>query len=89
MTQGTPYTATHRFGHAASEHYKGEQKIGSTLRGISPTYQDKYGRYGLRVGDIQSNNFKDRYELVKQKHLNLIKFYNYECELESLEKIDF
>lgn len=77
---------THRLWDAASESHKGEKKIGSTLRGISPTYQDKYGRYGLRVGDIQSNNFKERYELVKQKHLTMIKYYEYECDLEALEK---
>lgn len=77
---------THRIWDAASESYKGEKKIGSTLRGIAPTYQDKYGRYGLRVGDMQSNNFKERYETVKEKHLTMIKYYEYECELEELEK---
>lgn len=77
---------THRMWDAASESFKGEKKIGSTLRGISPTYQDKYGRYGLRVGDMQSNNFKERYEMVKQKHLSVIKYYEYDCDLESLEK---
>lgn len=77
---------THRIWDAASENYKGDQKIGSTLRGISPTYQDKYGRYGLRVGDIQSNNFRERYELVKKKHLNLIEFYGFEYQLDALEK---
>ena len=71
---------------AASESYKGEKKIGSTLRGISPTYQDKYGRYGIRVGDIQAANFKERYEEVKKKHLSQIKFYEYECDLDALEK---
>ncbi len=77
---------THRMWDAASESYKGEKKIGSTLRGISPTYQDKYGRYGIRVGDIQAANFKERYEEVKKKHLSQIKFYEYECDLEALEK---
>ncbi len=77
---------THRVWDAASESFKGEKKIGSTLRGISPTYQDKYGRYGLRVGDMQSDNFNERYELVKQKHLSVIKYYEYKCDLETLEK---
>lgn len=76
---------THRMWDAASEQAKGESKIGSTLRGISPTYQDKYGRSGLRVGDIQGPGFKVKYEEVKKKHLALIQFYDYTCELEALE----
>lgn len=76
---------THRMWDAASENYKGDKKIGSTLRGISPTYQDKYGRYGIRIGDIQTPNFAERYEDVKKKHLSQIKFYEYECDLDALE----
>ncbi len=51
---------THRLLDAAYEKAKGENKIGSTLKGIGPTYQDKIGRQGLRVGDILSADFKDR-----------------------------
>lgn len=76
---------THRMWDAASESFKGDQKIGSTLRGISPTYQDKYGRYGLRVGDMQSSDFKSRYDQVKKKHMAVINFYNYACDLDALE----
>jgi len=66
---------THRLLDAASEAAKGSKKIGSTLRGIGPTYMDKTGRNGLRVGDIFSVNFKDKYDTIKAKHLNLLKLY--------------
>jgi len=61
---------THRYLDAASENAKGKAKIGSTLRGIGPTYMDKTGRNGLRVGDVTSPNFLEKYETLKQKHLN-------------------
>lgn len=63
---------THRYLDAASEAAKGKKKIGSTLKGIGPTYMDKTGRNGLRVGDIQLGDFKDRYESLKKKHLGLL-----------------
>lgn len=66
---------THRMLDAASEASKGEAKIGSTLKGIGPTYMDKTGRNGLRVGDIASKNFKKRYEALKEKHLGLLRIY--------------
>jgi len=66
---------THRYLDAASEASKGKEKIGSTLRGIGPTYMDKTGRNGLRIGDIESEDFKNRYEQLKQKHLELGKIY--------------
>jgi len=66
---------THRYLDAASEASKGKEKIGSTLRGIGPTYMDKTGRNGLRIGDIESEDFKNRYERLKQKHLELGKIY--------------
>src|SRR3954466_13060196 len=53
---------THRLLDAASEASKGKEKIGSTLKGIGPTYIDKTGRNGLRVGDIVNPNFKDKYQ---------------------------
>ena len=76
---------THRMWDAASEKAKGEQKIGSTLRGISPAYQDKYGRHGLRVGDVQSGNFEGRYKDVTKKHENLLRFYEYDCDWSELQ----
>jgi len=66
---------THRWLDAASEAHKGKSKIGSTLKGIGPTYMDKTGRNGLRVGDIQAANFREQYEALKTKHLELLKIY--------------
>jgi adenylosuccinate synthase len=66
---------THRLLDAASEASKGVSKIGSTLKGIGPTYMDKTGRNGLRVGDIFESDFKSKYEALKEKHLGLIKLY--------------
>ena len=66
---------THRYLDAASEAAKGKDKIGSTLKGIGPTYMDKTGRNGLRVGDIFHDSFHDRYDALKSKHLKLLKNY--------------
>lgn len=66
---------THRLLDAASEAAKGQEKIGSTLKGIGPTYMDKTGRNGLRVGDIMRDTFQEKYEALKAKHLNLLKLY--------------
>ena len=60
---------THRIIDAASEAAKGKGKIGSTLKGIGPTYMDKTGRNGLRVGDILTPNFKERFQYLKNKHI--------------------
>ncbi|MCB9261526.1 MAG: adenylosuccinate synthase [Flavobacteriales bacterium] len=60
---------THKLVDAASEQSKGDAKIGSTLRGIGPTYRDKYDRSGLRLGDIFLEDFNDRYTKLSQKHL--------------------
>jgi len=68
---------SHRWLDAASEAMKGKDKIGSTLRGIGPAYMDKTGRNGLRIGDIDQTNFKDKFEQLYQKHLQLLKFYNW------------
>lgn len=66
---------THRLLDAASEMSKGKEKIGSTLRGIGPTYMDKTGRNGLRVGDIHLQDFDQRYKKLKEKHLHLLQQY--------------
>jgi adenylosuccinate synthase len=66
---------THVFLDRSSEDSKGKEKIGSTGRGIGPTYIDKTGRNGLRVGDIFSSKFKEKYEKLKDKHLGLLKDY--------------
>lgn len=77
---------THRILDAASEQAKGKEKIGSTLKGIGPTYMDKTGRNGLRVGDIVSGNFKEKYEALRDKHLHMLKMYDFEFSLEEFEK---
>lgn len=80
---------THKILDAASEAAKGQEKIGSTLRGISPTYMDKTGRNGLRVGDILSPDFKTVYNRIKEKHLHLLKIYDFEFSLDEIEKTWF
>lgn len=82
---------THRLLDAASEAAKGKAKIGSTLKGIGPTYMDKTGRNGIRVGDILQTNWKDRYERLRNKHLNMLENYNSEIEfdIDQLEKTFF
>ena len=71
---------THRILDAASEAAKGKSKIGSTLKGIGPTYMDKTGRNGLRVGDLESN-FEEKYEALKAKHEHLLQIYDFEYSL--------
>lgn len=66
---------THRLLDAASEHAKGHNKIGSTLKGIGPTYMDKTGRNGLRVGDIFLPNFKEKYDQLVEKHVGMLAHY--------------
>ncbi len=76
---------THRLLDAASESSKGKEKIGSTLKGIGPTYMDKTGRNGLRVGDIDSPDFKKKYDALVEKHKQLLTFYNFQYNLAELE----
>lgn len=77
---------THRILDAASEAAKGKSKIGSTLKGIGPTYMDKTGRNGLRVGDILSPEFKKRYETLKNKHIGMLAQYDYTYDVSEYEK---
>lgn len=78
---------THRWLDAASEAQKGKAKIGSTLKGIGPTYMDKTGRNGLRIGDIEMPQFMEHYEALKAKHLQLLKIYpEIAFDLETEEK---
>ena len=76
---------THRILDAASEAAKGKSKIGSTLKGIGPTYMDKTGRNGLRVGDIDLG-FMKKYEALKAKHIQLLKQYDFQYNLDDEEK---
>lgn len=78
---------THRYLDAASEASKGEGKIGSTLKGIGPAYMDKTGRNGLRVGDMLSADFEQRYKAIRQKHMGLARLYpEINFDLEGEEK---
>ena len=80
---------THRLVDAASEAQKGEHKIGSTLRGISPTYQDKIGRSGLRIGDILTPNFKEKYQTAVANHKLLLDRFNFAYNLAEHEPAFF
>lgn len=86
---------SHRILDAANEAAKGKAKIGSTLKGIGPTYMDKTGRNGLRVGDIELPDFEDRYRALTQKHMDLLQLFDFKdydlasMESEWLGAIDF
>ncbi len=76
---------THRLLDAASETAKGKAKIGSTLKGIGPTYMDKTGRNGIRVGDIELEDFKDKYRALANKHEGMIEYYNVDIQYDLKE----
>ncbi len=82
---------THRLLDAASEASKGKAKIGSTLKGIGPTYMDKTGRNGMRVGDIFTKTWKKRYKSLVQKHLRMLEYHDsaLEFDINELESIFF
>ncbi|MDG1881894.1 MAG: adenylosuccinate synthase [Schleiferiaceae bacterium] len=77
---------THKLLDAASEAAKGKNKIGSTLKGIGPTYMDKTGRNGLRIGDIELADFLERYQSLKKKHLDLLNGYDFPFDLNNAEE---
>lgn len=79
---------THRLLDAASEASKGKAKIGSTLKGIGPTYMDKTGRNGMRVGDLELEGWEEKYRALANKHEAMINFYNVDVQydLAELEK---
>lgn len=76
---------THRLLDAAYEAAAGKGKIGSTLKGIGPTYTDKISRHGLRVGDILAPEFKERFEKLKARHIQLLSDLHFECDPEKDE----
>jgi len=76
---------THRLLDAASETAKGKAKIGSTLKGIGPTYMDKTGRNGMRVGDLEFSDWKEKYRILANKHEAMISFYNVEIQYDLKE----
>lgn len=77
---------THKLLDAASEQSMGEHKIGSTLKGIGPTYRDKIGRTGLRVGDLFRADFADMYRKAVEQHLELLRHSTIEYDLPAAEK---
>ena len=77
---------THRIMDAASEASLGKTKIGSTLKGIGPTYMDKTGRNGLRVGDVLSKDFKKKFNTLKQRHASYLKQFDFEYDINKNEK---
>jgi adenylosuccinate synthase len=77
---------THKLLDAAYEQAKGDKKIGSTLKGIGPTYQDKIGRSALRIGDVLSSDFKEKYATLLDKHKTTLSFYSY--PLDALEEME-
>lgn len=79
---------THRLLDAAYESAKGAGKIGTTGKGIGPTYTDKISRNGLRVGDIL-NNFDEKYKAAVDRHKAILKQYNFEYDLAEIEKAWF
>ncbi|WP_250432750.1 adenylosuccinate synthase [Hanstruepera flava] len=76
---------THRLLDAASETAKGKAKIGSTLKGIGPTYMDKTGRNGIRVGDLELADWKEKYRALANKHEAMINFYNVDIQYDLKE----
>ncbi len=77
---------THRLLDAANEAAKGDKKVGTTGKGIGPTYTDKISRYGLRVGDLE-NNFEAKYKEAKERHIKLLNALNYPLgDFDELEK---
>lgn len=87
---------THRLLDAASEKAKGAKKIGSTLKGIGPTYMDKTGRNGIRIGDLDFSNWKEKYRALAEKHEAMVSFHKVDLdydleklEVEFFEAVDF
>lgn len=84
--KATIIVPTHKLLDAAYEQSKGDKKIGSTLKGIGPTYQDKIGRSALRIGDVLSPDFREKYAVLLDKHKSTLSFYNY--PLDALEEME-
>ncbi|WP_353136093.1 adenylosuccinate synthase [Pseudopedobacter sp.] len=80
---------THQLLDAASEKKMGDSKIGSTLKGIGPTYMDKTGRNGLRIGDVNLPDFKERYNKLVEKHINILSHYGEVDDFSEREKAFF
>lgn len=80
---------SHRVLDRVSEEALGEGKIGSTLKGIGPTYQDKIGRVGLRVGDVLADDFHERYNKLVERHRRTVEFYGQTLDIAEQEQVFF
>lgn len=80
---------THRLLDAALENARGQDRIGSTLKGIGPAYTDKYGRNGIRVGNIRMADFQKRYLQLKEEHLNRVKNLDFNISAQRFDGLDF
>ena len=78
---------THKMIDASSEASKGKKKIGSTLKGIGPTYMDKTGRNGIRIGDLKSENWTNKYSALRDKHLTILSNFRKKIDLD-LDKLE-
>jgi adenylosuccinate synthase len=82
-------TPTHRLLDASNESLLGASKIGSTLKGIGPTYTDKIARNGLRIGDMVSAGFRGKYEALRESHLKMIRFLGFDTDSFTIDKLSF
>jgi adenylosuccinate synthase len=80
---------THRLLDAVFEKAKGKQKIGSTLKGIGPAYTDKVSRNGLRIGDLETDNFQERYEKARARHIRTVEQYDTDYKKIQIEGFSF
>jgi len=80
---------SHRLLDAVYESAKGDKKIGSTLKGIGPTYTDKVSRNGIRVGDLVSDDFEKKYEEAKTRHLNIVKQFKFDIDSITIDGMSF
>ena len=76
---------THRLLDAASEAAKGKAKIGSTLKGIGPTYMDKTGRNGFRVGDFELDDWKEKFHALTRKHISMLDYFDIDIQYDLKE----
>ncbi len=80
---------THRLLDAIYEKVKGDKKIGSTLKGIGPTYTDKISRNGLRIGDLEKTNFEELYNASRERHLKIVRIYQQDFESVLIDGMPF
>lgn len=79
----------HRLLDAVYEKSKGKLKIGSTLKGIGPTYTDKVARLGIRIGELKNDNFQEKYVALKEKHQRIVNAYGYDTTEFKIDGLDF